>query len=81
VLGATAQLVFATVILAPLSYIAASANLPLQDANLHAIDQALGRTSGRHRAAGQRRAHTIVTLTSVAPAASHAAPFSAGLSG
>src|SRR5262245_12971121 len=42
VLGATAQLVFATVILAPLSYVAASANLPLQDANLYAIDQALG---------------------------------------
>jgi PAP2 superfamily len=42
VLGATAQTVFATVILAPLSYLAAAANLPLQDANLHAIDQALG---------------------------------------
>jgi hypothetical protein len=42
VLGATAQIVFATVILAPLSYIAASANLPLQDAALHAADQALG---------------------------------------
>ena len=42
VLGATAQLVFATVILAPLSYVAASANLPLQDANLYVVDQALG---------------------------------------
>src|SRR5437899_2011557 len=42
VLGCTGQIVFATVILAPLSYIAAAANLPLQDANLQAIDQALG---------------------------------------
>jgi PAP2 superfamily len=42
VLGCTGQTVMATVILAPLSYIAAAANLPMQDANLHAIDQALG---------------------------------------
>src|ERR1700716_747814 len=42
VLGCTGQIVFATCILAPLSYVAAAANLPLQDANLHAVDQALG---------------------------------------
>ena len=41
VLGCTGQIVFATCILAPLSYVAASANLPLQDANLFAVDQAL----------------------------------------
>jgi hypothetical protein len=42
VLGCTAQIVFATCILAPLTYVAASFNLPMQDANLYAIDQALG---------------------------------------
>jgi hypothetical protein len=42
VLGATGQIVFATAILAPLSYVAAATNLPMQDANLHAVDQALG---------------------------------------
>src|SRR5215216_7303497 len=42
VLGCTGQIIFATCILAPLSYVAAAANLPLQDANLHAIDRALG---------------------------------------
>ena len=42
VLGCTGQIVFATCILAPLSYVVAAANLPLQDANLQAIDEALG---------------------------------------
>jgi len=42
VLGCTAQIIFATCLLAPLSYVAAVVNLPLQDANLYAIDQALG---------------------------------------
>src|SRR4051812_6873461 len=42
VLGCPAQIIFATCLLASLSYVAAAVNLPLQDANLHAIDQALG---------------------------------------
>jgi PAP2 superfamily len=42
VLGCTAQIISATCLLASLSYVAAAVNLPLQDANLHAIDQALG---------------------------------------
>jgi hypothetical protein len=42
VLGATAQLVLATVLAAPLTYVAAAANFPLLDADLLAIDRALG---------------------------------------
>ncbi len=42
VLGATAQIVLVTVLMAPLTYVAATANLPLQDSNLLAIDRALG---------------------------------------
>ncbi|MET0540105.1 MAG: phosphatase PAP2 family protein [Xanthobacteraceae bacterium] len=42
VLGATAQFVLITVIMAPLTYVAAAANLPLQDANLLALDRMLG---------------------------------------
>ena len=42
VLGATAQVVLVTVLMAPLTYVAAAMNLPLQDANLLAIDRALG---------------------------------------
>ena len=42
VLGATAQIVLVTVLMSPLTYVAAAANLPLQDANLLAIDRALG---------------------------------------
>jgi hypothetical protein len=42
VLGATAQIVLITVIMAPLTYVAAALNLPLQDANLLAIDRMLG---------------------------------------
>jgi hypothetical protein len=41
-LGATAQIVLITVIMAPLTYVAAAFNLPLQDANLLAIDRMLG---------------------------------------
>jgi hypothetical protein len=41
-LGSIAQGVLITGVMAPLTYIAAAAALPLQDANLHAIDQALG---------------------------------------
>ena len=42
VLGATAQVVLVTVVMSPLTYVAAAANFPLQDANLLAIDRALG---------------------------------------
>jgi hypothetical protein len=42
VLGATAQLVLATVLAAPLTYVAAAANFPLLDPKLLAIDRALG---------------------------------------
>jgi hypothetical protein len=42
VLGATAQIVLITVVMSPLTYAAAAANFPLQDANLLAIDRALG---------------------------------------
>jgi hypothetical protein len=42
VLGATAQIVLVTVVMPPLTYIAAAANFPLQDANLLALDRALG---------------------------------------
>jgi PAP2 superfamily len=41
-LGGIAQIVMITVVLAPLTYVAATANFPLQDANLYAIDRALG---------------------------------------
>ena len=42
VLGGTAQIVLITAIMAPLTYVAASANLPMQDANLLAADRMLG---------------------------------------
>ena len=42
VLGGTAQIVLITAVMTPLTYVAASANLPMQDANLLAIDRALG---------------------------------------
>lgn len=42
VLGGTAQLVLITAVMAPLTYVAASTNLPMQDANLYAIDRAFG---------------------------------------
>ena len=41
VLGSTAQIVLVTVVMSPLTYVAAAANFPLQDANLLAIDRAL----------------------------------------
>lgn len=42
VLGSTAQMVLVTIIMTPLTYVAASTNFPLQDANLFALDHALG---------------------------------------
>jgi membrane-associated phospholipid phosphatase len=42
VLGSTAQIVLITVVMSPLTYVAAAANFPLQDANLLALDRALG---------------------------------------
>jgi hypothetical protein len=42
VLGATAQIVLVTVVMSPLTYVAAAAGFPLQDANLLVVDRALG---------------------------------------
>lgn len=42
VLGATAQVVLITILMTPLTYVAAATDLPLQDAHLLAIDRALG---------------------------------------
>jgi len=42
VLGGTAQIVLITAVMTPLTYVAAAANMPMQDANLLAIDRALG---------------------------------------
>jgi hypothetical protein len=42
VLGGTAQLVLVTVLMSPMTYVTAAANFPMQDANLLAIDRALG---------------------------------------
>ena len=42
VLGSTAQIVLITVVMSPLTYVAAAANFPLQDGNLLALDRALG---------------------------------------
>jgi membrane-associated phospholipid phosphatase len=42
VLGSIAQIVLVTVVMSPLTYVAAAANLPLRDAELLAIDRALG---------------------------------------
>lgn len=41
-LGTTAQLVLITALMTPLTYLAGAANAPLQDANLLALDRALG---------------------------------------
>src|SRR5271154_4757336 len=41
-LGGAAQIVLITAVMTPLTYVAASTNLPLQDANLLVIDRALG---------------------------------------
>src|SRR5271166_5638619 len=42
VLGATAQIVLTTAVMAPMTYVAASTNLPIQDAALLAADRTLG---------------------------------------
>ena len=42
VLGGTAQIVLVTVVMSPLTYVAAAANFPLQDVNLLALDRAIG---------------------------------------
>ncbi len=42
VLGAIAQIVLVTVLMTPLTYVAAAAHYPLRDAALQAIDEALG---------------------------------------
>jgi hypothetical protein len=42
VLGSTAQIVLVTVLMAPLTYVAAAANFPLRDAELMVADRALG---------------------------------------
>src|SRR6202040_3682231 len=42
VLGGPAQLVLITVVMTPRPYVAASTNLPMQDASLFAIDRVLG---------------------------------------
>jgi hypothetical protein len=42
VLGSTAQIVLITALMTPLTYVAGAAAFPLQDANLLAIDRALG---------------------------------------
>lgn len=42
VLGATAQIVLITALMTPLTYVAGAASFPVQDANLLAIDRALG---------------------------------------
>ena len=41
-LGSTAQLVMVTAVMTPLTYVAGAMNFPVQDANLLAIDRALG---------------------------------------
>ena len=42
VLGSTGQVLLIPVLMTPLTYIAASANLPMQDVTLYALDHALG---------------------------------------
>lgn len=42
VLGATAQVVLITLLMTPLTYVAAAANLPMMDAGLNDLDRALG---------------------------------------
>lgn len=42
ILGSTGQLLLIPVLMAPLTYVVAAANLPLQDAALNAFDRALG---------------------------------------
>src|SRR4029077_4740125 len=42
ILGATGQILLIPILMTPLTYIAATANLPMQDAALNAFDRALG---------------------------------------
>jgi hypothetical protein len=42
ILGASAQMVLIAATMTPLTYVAAATNLPIQDANLFALDRALG---------------------------------------
>jgi hypothetical protein len=42
ILGSTGQLLLIPVLMTPLTYVAAAADLPMQDAALHALDRALG---------------------------------------
>jgi hypothetical protein len=42
ILGSTGQLLLIPALMTPLTYVAAAANLPMQDAALHALDRALG---------------------------------------
>jgi PAP2 superfamily protein len=42
VLGATAQIVLITAVMAPMTYVAAAINFPMQDATLLAVDRAMG---------------------------------------
>jgi membrane-associated phospholipid phosphatase len=42
ILGSTGQLLLIPILMTPMTYVAASFNLPMQDAALHAIDRALG---------------------------------------
>ena len=42
VLGATAQIVLTTAVMAPMTYVAAATNFPMQDATLLAVDRAMG---------------------------------------
>ena len=42
ILGSTGQILLIPVLMTPLTYVAASANLPMQDAALYALDRALG---------------------------------------
>jgi hypothetical protein len=42
VLGSTAQIVLVTMLITPLTYVAAATNFPMRDADLYAIDRALG---------------------------------------
>jgi hypothetical protein len=42
ILGSTGQILLIPILMTPMTYVAASANLPMQDMALHAIDRALG---------------------------------------
>lgn len=42
ILGSTGQILLIPILMTPMTYVAAAANLPMQDVALHAIDRALG---------------------------------------